>query len=111
MQTQLARAPVSRFAAMNMHKTISPAIDAHRIERARAFVRAQDFVPRTVAEVDAYRVGLRSGAHSNAIEGNPFDANDWAFFDMLIEERATDAVCIAALHFDIEQGRTAQLAA
>jgi hypothetical protein len=96
---------------MNMQNTISVGIDKERIERVRDFVRNQNFMPMTDKECEEYRVGIIAGAHSNAIEDNPFDAEDWALFDMLIEERATDQVRINALHFFHQIGSHAQRAA
>ena len=96
---------------MNMQNTISVGIDQERIERVRDFVRNQNFIPMTDKECEEYRFGIIAGAHSNAIEDNPFDAEDWALFDMLIEERATAEVCINALHFFHQIGSHAQRAA
>jgi hypothetical protein len=96
---------------MNMHKSIPPVIDHERIERVRAYVRSCDFVPMTAVERDRFRAGLGEGAHSNAIEGNPFDAHDWALFEMLIEEGAPEQVRVDAITFNYELGKKAQLAA
>ena len=96
---------------MNMQNTISVGIDKERIERVRDFVRNQNFIPMTDKECEEYRVGIIAGAHSNAIEDNPLNADDWALFDMLIEERATAEVCINALHFFFQIGSHAQRAA
>ncbi|MEY2926303.1 MAG: hypothetical protein RL367_780 [Pseudomonadota bacterium] len=96
---------------MNMHESISPAIDQQRIERVRAFVRSCVFVPMTDQECVTYRDGLKEGAHSNAIEGNPFDAEDWALFEMLIEEAAPAKVRKDAIFFNYELGKKARLAA
>jgi hypothetical protein len=67
------------------------------VEQMRAFVRAQRYTPLTDDEIARSRKGLEEGAHSSAIEGNPFNATDWAIFAMFDEERATHDVRRAAL--------------
>ena len=66
--------------------------DAALIERLRREVRTLDFEPLTDEQVARAAVAYPSAAASNAIEGNPFDAADWAMTRMLLEERVPDEV-------------------
>ena len=61
--------------------------DIALIERLRREVRTLDFEPLTDEQVARAAVAYPSAAASNAIEGNPFDAADWAMTRMLLEER------------------------
>ena len=61
--------------------------DAKLIDRLRREVRAMAFEPLTDDEVGQAVVAYPSAAASNAIEGNPFTAADWALTRMLLEER------------------------
>lgn len=58
----------------------------------RREVRTLDFEPLTDEQVADQVVAYPSAAASNAIEGNPFTAADWAFTRMLLEERVPHEV-------------------
>jgi hypothetical protein len=66
--------------------------DAALTERLRREVRTLDFEPLTDEQVAEQVVAYPSAAASNAIEGNPFTAADWAFTRMLLEERVPEEV-------------------
>ena len=61
--------------------------DAALIERLRRAVRTLDFEPLDDTQLAKQVVAWPSAAASNAIEGNPFTAADWALTRMLLEER------------------------
>ena len=61
--------------------------DAALVEQLRRDVRGMTFDPLTDGQVAAEAVAWPGAAATNAAEGNPFDAADWALTRMLLEER------------------------
>ena len=61
--------------------------DAALVEQLRCEVRGMSFEPLTDGQVAAEAVAWPGAAATNAAEGNPFDAADWALTRMLLEER------------------------
>ncbi|MBN8649349.1 MAG: hypothetical protein J0L55_15450 [Caulobacterales bacterium] len=75
------------------------AISVSSIEKVRQFVRSQDFTPLSDEEISALKQRMRDQDHNSAIEGNPMDEEDLAFWEMLFEERAPTEIREAALDY------------
>jgi hypothetical protein len=86
--------PAQPAAALDVPDEIGPVSpdDATLIERLRREVRTLDFEPLKDEQVAEQAIAYPSAAASNAIEGNPFTAADWAFTRMLLEERVPEDV-------------------
>ncbi|MEM6559976.1 MAG: hypothetical protein AAF656_00110 [Planctomycetota bacterium] len=86
--------PAEPAAALDVPDETEPVSpdNAALIERLRREVRTLDFEPLTDEQVAEQAVAYPSAAASNAIEGNPFTAADWAFTRMLLEERVPEDV-------------------
>lgn len=75
------------------------AISKQTIELVRQFIQAQTFVPLSDEQVIELRHRMRGQDHNSAIEGNPMDEEDLAFWDMLYEERAPTEIREMALDY------------
>lgn len=75
------------------------AISVSSIEKVRQFVRSKQFVPLSDEELEQYKYSMRDQDHNSAIEGNPMDGEDLAFWEMLFEERAPTEIREAALDY------------
>ena len=75
------------------------AISVSSIEKVREFVRSKQFVPLSGEEVCELRYRMRDQDHNSAIEGNPMDEEDLAFWEMLFEERTPTEIREMALDY------------
>lgn len=75
------------------------AISATSIGKVRQFIRAQSFTPLSDEEISALTQRMRDQDHNSAIEGNPMDEEDLAFWEMVSEERAPTEIREMALDY------------
>lgn len=86
-------------------------ISKQSIELVRQFIRAQSFTPLSNEEVCKLRYRMLDQNYNSAIEGNPMDDEDLAFWHMLWEERAPTEIRELALDYLFNEVEAAQNAA
>lgn len=74
-------------------------ISSSSIEKVRQFVRSKQFVPLSDEELEQYKYSMREADHNSAIDGNPMDEEDLAFWEMICEERTPSQIREAALDY------------